>query len=253
MHDSIARFESLGRRILKVLPEFFKHSNLFLLFLKGIHPEHYLRLNVKWLRDANIRTVIDIGANTGQFSGAARAVFANASIYAFEPVPKCFRHLSKRFSADKDTVVFPWALGDQTGQVEFHENAYTQSSSVLELEDLHRTSRAWAARAQSIDVEMKRLDDLASQINVRENLLVKIDVQGYEYEVLEGGKNIIGRADIVLVETAFKALYKGEASFDRLYRSLSKLGFQYAGNLNQASDLVSGRPIFADAIFVRRQ
>jgi hypothetical protein len=100
---------------------------------------------------------------------------------------------------------------------------------------------------------MKRLDDLASQINVRENLLVKIDVQGYEYEVLEGGKNIIGRADIVLVETAFKALYKGEASFDRLYRSLSKLGFQYAGNLNQASDLVSGRPIFADAIFVRRQ
>jgi FkbM family methyltransferase len=238
--------------LLRVVPAFLKHPNLFLLLLKGVHPEHYVRLNVKWLRDANIRTVIDIGANTGQFSGAARAVFSHASIYAFEPLPQCFGRLARRFSADKDMVAFPLALGERKGKVEFHENAYTQSSSVLELEDLHRKSRAWAARTESICVEMDRLDDLAPQMKLAAKLLVKIDVQGYEYEVLEGGKNVIGSADIVLIETAFKALYKGEASFHRLYQSLSELGFQYAGNLNQATDLETGRPIFADAIFLRR-
>jgi hypothetical protein len=95
------------------------------------------------------------------------------------------------------------------------------------------------------------LDDLAPQLELRDPLFIKIDVQGYEDEVLAGGEQTIRRAAVVLVETSFETLYEDQPLFDEVYRTLTGWGFRYAGSLDQICSPQDRRPLQADSLFVR--
>jgi hypothetical protein len=70
-----------------------RHPEAIGLKRRGIDYEHYRNLRRRWLLDADIKTIFDIGANTGQFARLANAVWPNATIYSFEPLPECFESL----------------------------------------------------------------------------------------------------------------------------------------------------------------
>ena len=82
-------------------------------------------------------------------------------------------------------------------------------------------------------------------------ILVKLDVQGFEDRVIAGGETIFKMAAACIVEVCLDDLYEGQANFKQLLEMLDRLGFQYAGNLDKTYGK-DGHCIFLDAIFLRR-
>jgi FkbM family methyltransferase len=241
----------LGRKALNVAPLVAQHPRLLPLMRQGVHPEIFTRLNGAWLREGNIRTVLDIGANTGQFSRTIHALLPEATVYAFEPQEDCFETIQRSFAGSPRMHVVRTAVGDEDGEITFHRNAFSQSSSVLQLTDLHKEAFPWVTESQEIKVPIHRLDSLQSDLDPTPSILIKIDVQGYEDRVLLGGEQVVRQAIFVLIETAFDRLYEGEANFSGVYDIMTGYGFRYAGNLDQTTNPSSGLPLYADALFVQ--
>ena len=207
-----------------------------------------------WLKDLGIDTILDIGANTGQFAGFLRKQFPAARIFSFEPIPDCYRELCKSMFGDSRFRAFNLAVSDINGTVSFHLSSFSQSSSMLPMGQLHKDNFPFTAGEETITVESVRLDDFAKTIDLGGKLLIKIDVQGVEEKVVAGGADTIRKADVLFLETNFQRLYKGQPLFKEVVDIVSGLGFQYMGNV--AGHLISpinGICLEEDSIFVNRR
>lgn len=209
------------------------------------------RPHERWLRRLNFATVLDIGANTGQFADDARKLSAAAMIYSFEPLRECFDLLRDGHAADPRFKAFHMALGDEAGEVVMHKNEYSQSSSLLPMAELHKSAFPQTRNVAPEKVRVACLDVIAAELNLQRPLLVKIDVQGFEAKVIAGAKKTLELADVLIVETSVEPLYEGQSLFDDVYRMLFHLGFRYRGNYNQLLSPYDGRVLQADAFFTR--
>jgi FkbM family methyltransferase len=195
--------------------------------------------------------VIDVGSNIGQFARTARGLFPTAQIYSFEPLPDCFAALTQRFASDAKFRAFQVALGPSDSKVTFHQNEYSPSSSLLEMETLHQKSFPYAASQSEVTVPMRRLDDMLATFDLAEDILLKLDVQGYEDRVLDGAQRILRQSKLVITEVSFEPLYRDQVLFDAIYRRLIADGFSYHGNWEQLVSPLDGRILQGDAIFLR--
>lgn len=220
--------------------------------LKGAHLSDFLNVNQRWIKQACIRTVIDIGAHTGEFSSAIRAVLPGVRVYAFEPLPDCFERLTAKFERYPDCRAFHVALGQQPGHVTFWRSSFSKSSSVLPMATLHQNAFPWSASCSQVDVRLETLDDYQNEMELISKVLMKIDVQGYEDRVLKGSTLVLNRVDYVLVEVSFRPLYEGQAGFHDVYHLLLESGFSYAGNLDQLLSPLDDSVLQADALFLRQ-
>lgn len=208
---------------------------------------------LKWLRDFGFKTVIDIGASKGAFSAEFHAIFPEAEIFAFEPLPDCFELIRKRMAGIPRFRVFHTALGDSVGSVVMHRSSHSGSSSLREMGQMHKDLFPVTAGERPVTVSVDTLDRVMSGHVFSEPLLVKIDVQGFEDRVITGGAEVLRRTSVVLVETSFYELYKGQPLFDGVYDLLKNLGFEYRGSwAPELKSPVDGRLLQQDSIFVRR-
>ena len=142
------------------------------------------------------RTVIDVGANHGQFAREARALFPDAIIHCFEPVPAALKVLEPWAKEDGGTEVHRVALGPESGMTQFHVfDDYTPASSVLESSHIPAvTNKA----ARTIDVPVDTLDRIFEPVSERlpGPVLLKLDVQGYEAHVLRGALRVCAAARV---------------------------------------------------------
>ncbi|HLF78768.1 MAG TPA: FkbM family methyltransferase [Dehalococcoidia bacterium] len=219
---------------------------------QGVSPGRLVALDVEWLLRANIRTVLDIGANTGQFASTVHHLLPEATIHSFEPLADCYVSMKERLANIGNFRAYKLAVGNEDSVVDFQRNEFSQSSSVLPMADLHKDAFTWSSKASTVQVEMKRLDTALQDIYLEPNVLVKIDVQGYEDRVLLGGEFTIKASHVVLVETSLEPLYEGQASFDQVYQIMTSYGFKYGGSMDQLLSPIDGRVLQADALFFRR-
>jgi len=142
MHAKLARLKYLIGKAMQYLLEIAQNPMevpmLVYYACRGVHLGEFLNLNKPWLRMYNVRTVIDVGANTGQFSSAISRVLPDARTYAFEPLEHCYHTLVKRMSSRKNFEAGCLALGDRTGRVSFYCNEFTKSSSLLAMKEAHK-------------------------------------------------------------------------------------------------------------------
>lgn len=204
----------------------------------------------------DIRTVIDVGANTGQFAREAVKRFPRAELFCFEPLVGAFEELQRwASSVDHRVTVFNYAVGETEGSTVFHQHsAHSTSSSLLETTTLNTQYYPFMQKQQEVLVKVEALDTaLAKHRSQMERaVLLKLDVQGFEDRVLRGAKETLGYATACLLEIDLDLLYKGQASFGDLTHILYAAGYRYAGNLDQiyADD---GHVIFGDALFVKNK
>lgn len=205
----------------------------------------------EWLKGRNIHTIFDIGANVGQFARQIQRVLPDTILYSFEPLEDCYNELVKKMGHLPRFRAFNFALGDKNGQAEINRNDYTPSSSLLPMAHLHKQAFPFTSKATVQEIEIRRLDDISHELEIVDNLLVKIDVQGFEDRVILGGEKLISRASILIVETTFLPLYKDQVLFDTIYDMLRQRGFVYAGSEHAIRNPNDGSILQCDSVFCK--
>ncbi len=236
---------------LRALARVIEKPSLLRIRNQGVLLDVFEKIDLKWLHDARFATLLDIGAAVGEFSLAAKAAWPDIKIFAFEPIPASFAQLQQNLSKLPGCEAINVALGEKRGEVSFEQSTATDSSSLLKMADTHKKAFPHSAKTQTITVQLERLDDISARLNVIDPVFIKIDVQGYESKVLEGGEQTIGRAKVVIVETSFEPLYEGQDLFPQIYQYFSDRGFAFRGVLDQIRQPSDDRVLQVDAIFVR--
>jgi hypothetical protein len=98
---------------------------------------------------------------------------------------------------------------------------------------------------------MSTLDEQLASTVLQGSVLLKLDVQGYEAQVLEGAANTLARVDYVLLESSFRPLYDGENTFLELLRMLATRGFEFSHPLGWLEDPHTDEILQMDALFIR--
>lgn len=205
-----------------------------------------------WVKHLNIMTVIDIGANTGQFATAIRQKLPSASIYSFEPIQSCYEKLKETMRGDAHFQAFNYALGDIDTTKEINVSSYSPSSSLLPMADLHK--RTFPHTKETVKKEttaIKRLDAIFPALECPKNIMLKMDVQGYEDKVIKGAVNTLAHISAVLTETSFYPLYEGQMLFSEIYELMKNVGFRYAGCHARKKNSENGMLLFEDSIFIK--
>ncbi len=206
----------------------------------------------KWAQTLNIKTVIDVGANAGQFAESVRKANPNINIISFEPLPSEYQKLTSLFKNDMKFQSYQCALGENEGTVSFMQNDFSPTSSLLEFTSLQKDFYPATGENKKIEVKISRLDEIIKIPELQKNILLKIDVQGFEDNVIKGAKGILNNILMIYIECSFKEFYKGQPLFDDIYRLLYAEGFIFKGVVDQLNAGKNNEPTQIDAIFVRK-
>lgn len=174
-------------------------------------------------RDCDL--VIDVGANRGQSGQRLRELGYRGRIVSFEPVESAYRQLAAQ--ADSGWQTFHMALGAAPGEATINVSVDSVFSSIKPLaEDTERLfSIARTVHTETIRIE--RLDDMLRDIPGQRPFL-KIDVQGFEQEVLAGAPETLSRAIGLMIEIPVTRLYQGNWDFVSAMRFFDEAGFEPA-------------------------
>ena len=205
-----------------------------------------------WIREtSNIRTVIDIGANTGSYVAYLDEFFSPAAIHAFEPLAACQPKLAALRERMPHLTVYDVALADRPGKETFFQNEYAPASSLLPVSDISKQAFPETERQSATTVKVARLDDVLDAATLEQDVLIKIDVQGVEDRVIRGGQAVFSAARVVLVEMSFTPMYEGQPLFEEVHHLLEGSGLRLAGFKNQIDSVETGQPLFAHCFYRR--
>jgi FkbM family methyltransferase len=193
--------------------------------------------------------VVDVGAHVGAWARAVLKLIAPERLICIEPTPESYDQLQRALGGDTRIKIIHCAAGAQTGTAEMHAFASSDFNSMLPLDLSLRQRYTHIGNERTITVEVRRLDDLLADV-ARVSLL-KLDVQGYEMSVLDGGRETMRRTAAVLVEANFVPHYRGGVLFDGLHRRMTdEFGFTLH-NLAPGTYGRDGQLIWTDAVYVR--
>jgi FkbM family methyltransferase len=220
----------------------------------SIRSNPYVQI-LKALNHFNIDTVFDIGANTGQFASEIRSFGYTGKIVSFEPLSDAYQELVSMASRDAKWLVHErGAIGDFNGEIKINVAGNSTSSSVLPMLDSHISAAEKSAYVRTENAPIYCLDFLSPAYLLEKNsLFVKIDVQGFEWQVLDGAKETLKKACGVLCELSLISLYKNQHLwFDMLHRFEAE-GFTLWSIQPGFADPRNGRTLQVDAIFFRTE
>lgn len=203
------------------------------------------------LQPVDFPVILDIGANEGQFAELARRLWPRAKIHSFEPLPDIYALLQRKFADDSNVAAHNIGLSDRPGKQVMHRSDFSPSSSLLPMAELHRSEWPQSARQTETNVFLERLDDWAARAlpDGISGLLTKIDVQGFESAVIDGGRETLRRSRYAVIEVSFRELYIGQPLFADIHARMRELGFSYCGSIEQYRNRSQDAILFADAIF----
>lgn len=201
----------------------------------------------------NIRTILDAGANEGQFALWSRKFFPKASIYSFEPVESTFKKLQLIAKDSHQWDVFQVALSDTCEDRQIFHHINHPSSSSLHESTAEELTLFPETQEKSLEhVSCITLDHWLNKFNslIKEDILLKLDVQGHETCVLKGAKNVLEMTSVVITEVIVGSLYAEQARFVDIVHLLSEAGFHFQGVLEHGFD-EKAAIISLDAVFVK--
>ena len=199
---------------------------------------------------AGLRTIVDVGANRGQFTLAARYHAPGASVIAFEPLQEPAQVFRAMFAHDQQVELHQFAIGPLPGEGLMHISKADDSSSLLPITDLQTRYFPGTAERSTRTVEVRTLDSVLQPEAISQPALLKLDVQGYELEALRGCSALLDAFDFVYVECSYVVLYSGQALAREVETYLTSAGF-FLEEVFNPYYANSPQPIQADFFFRR--
>jgi FkbM family methyltransferase len=176
-----------------------------------------------FVTDRDIDVVLDVGANAGQFGSSLRAQGYRGKIVSYEPISTVYQMLSATTATDLEWEINNFALGLKTGYVTINVSRSSEFSSILPSTCAAMKYNDAAAIIRTELIEVRKLDDVFP--NISRNALLKIDTQGYERQVLEGGRSLLPQLKGVLMELPIVHLYQGTWQFHEAIEFMADAGF----------------------------
>lgn len=192
-----------------------------------IPPGHYWHFDFLRFRGGRtVEIVFDVGANVGQTLCGFVQYFPNSRIHCFEPVSSSFQELITRFGGRFEVAFNQVALGsaDEIRPMSLHANSELNTF----VNEQPRTSDLTGAVE---NITMTSLDRYCSDKGIHRIDLLKLDVQGWELEVLRGGTALLDRRGIhfIFAEVGFRREDSDMQHFAPLNEFLESQGFQLCG------------------------
>jgi FkbM family methyltransferase len=207
-----------------LIQQIFKALNLDIkIYRKSNHPRFDL---VKFILDNKINLVLDIGANDGGFVREIRYLGYKGNVLSFEPLSKAHSTLSINSKSDPNWFVFDRiALGDNDEIVDINISANSVSSSILPMLNSHIDAALNSQYINKEKVNIRRLDNLDLNFLNIDSTFVKIDAQGFEYNIIKGGENFISKSKGIVCELSLIELYDGQKLWIEMINYIQNLGF----------------------------
>jgi FkbM family methyltransferase len=176
----------------------------------------------------DVKWVLDVGANVGKVAEAALRSFPNCKVICFEPVSNTFKALQERLAPYGNRVIyFNEALSDSNTKVEINLTSFNGANSIQPQPAFHKFFNPHISEVGKEEIKLSRLDDIASQLPSQKIDVMKIDVEGHELKVLQGGKNFIQKnVDTLIVEISMMrdASWAQQSVFE-IFAVMKELGF----------------------------
>ena len=155
---------------------------------------HFLKKTIQRKKQP---VILDVGANVGQWSKQALQINPSSCIYAFEPSPKSFENLS----TIPGVKPFNCALGAEEKETKIY---FSREQPTWPLASLDRSAiDRLTSDVQEVDVKMTTLDEVIKREKITDVTLLKIDVEGYEYDVLKGCQQAIKEGIVHTIQFEF--------------------------------------------------
>ncbi|GIW56597.1 MAG: hypothetical protein KatS3mg082_3001 [Nitrospiraceae bacterium] len=204
------------------------------------------------LRQLRCKTVVDIGAHSGQFALVARARFPDSRIIAFEPLPEPARRFRRLFAKDVRVNLYQVAIGPVVAVQKMHVSAKDDSSSLLPIGELQVQIFRGTYESTTVEVAVGPLERYVDPRDITPPALLKVDVQGYELQALYGCESLLSLFDVVYCECSFVELYHTQPLAADVLSWLNHRGFVLRGVYNVTYHPVWGC-VQADFLFIRRR
>ena len=212
----------------------------------------YLR-RIKIINDNHINLVFDVGANNGGYALSMREFGYTKKIISFEPLKSAFSELKISAKNDKNWILNNYALGNEDTKSVINIAGNSFSSSILNMLPQHLNSAPESRFISQEEIEIKKLDTIFnSMATANDNVMLKIDTQGYEKNVIDGAIESLPKIKIIQLEMSIVQLYESELLMTEMINYLDARGYQLFSLENGFGDSDSGQLLQVDGIFVRR-
>jgi FkbM family methyltransferase len=204
------------------------------------------------LNRLRVTTILDVGANTGQYAQEVRQCGFQGRIVSFEPVPEAYLELCKTSNHLVNHTCFPVALGASEGTQKFWIAQDTACSSLREPEGRLSRAHEGVLANQNMSVPVRTLDSLNGDVlRPGDVAYLKIDTQGSEPDVIAGASNALESVVAIEIELSLVPLYKGQELLPSIWNLLCGAGYEPYWLERGYRDPHSGRLAQVDALFVR--
>ncbi|MEM8950076.1 MAG: FkbM family methyltransferase [Pseudomonadota bacterium] len=200
-----------------------------------------------------IDTVLDVGANVGQYGQRLRNWGYGGRIVSFEPLKDTHQELSARAASDRLWDVAPrMAIGDVDGEIDIQVSAESDMSSILPQNELLQEVSPSSAIQSTEHVPIHRLDSIAKDyVDAESRAFLKIDTQGFEPQVLDGGEALLPQLVGIQLEMSLLPLYQGEHDYQAMIQRLAAAGFTLHLVLPGYFERKLARMVEIDGVFIR--
>lgn len=210
-------------------------------------------LKKKIFQSYGIDLILDVGANSGQFGNYLRSSLEYAKkIISFEPQISAYKKLTINSQKDKLWEIHNYALGSKVGDEEINTAGNSYSSSILQMLPSHEKAAPESIYIGKEQIQIKTIDSIFKKIYTsKNNVLLKIDTQGFEEEVLKGATTSLQFINTIQLEMSLIPLYKGQLLFNEMYQWLNQKGYQLIFIDQEFSDRITGQLLQINGIFHR--
>ncbi len=199
--------------------------------------------------------IFDIGAHCGQSIKYLEGIFDSPVIYSFEPDPSSFKSLAENSS--KDNRIFNFAFSNSNGESCFFQNEISHTNGLYEVNiDSRDSIRAQDKKVDykkevntKIYVETRTLDNFFEEHDIKFVDLMKIDTQGAEELVLEGGQSSLDKINAIILEVSFFDYYLHKTSFKDIEKYLLPAGFELFSILETSNNPMNGRTDWVEVLY----
>ena len=236
-----------------------KSKNIFRKQISKVYSYSKIYYECLWLNSFlnynSINLVLDVGANSGQYALSLRRFGYKKKIISFEPGSEAYFKLIKNAKNDSKWNIYEKVgLGNKRKNIKLNISENSVSSSIKNIKKLHLINQPNSKYIKKEKTKIIKLDEVFRNFYKKnENIMLKIDTQGYEWEVLQGSKKSLRKINVIQLELSFEDLYQDQNNWLNILKFLENNDFKVFKIIDGFKNKKNGKVFQSDFFLVNKK